>query len=498
MGAIVGIDFGTTNSAVATVVGTEIVIIPNNYGRLTPSIVAFPEEESYIVGMSAKNYAPLNPERVVKSVKRYMGENKLFSIDKRMYNVPQIASFIIRKLIEDAQDYLGEPVEEAVITVPAYYNDRQRAMTMEAGRQAGVKVERIITEPAAAALAYGFIREGSGDANLLIYDLGGGTFDVTVLKVQSGFFKVLATDGDSHLGGDDFDEILTEYVINRFYQEEQINLKENPISYYKIKETAEKVKIELSDRQVSRFMVPFVIADVSGPKNIDYKIERKDFEQMIAPVLNKTIPLTLSAIEKSGLKVEEIDKVILVGGSTKIPLVQTILQQQLGKTPYKNINPDECVALGAAIAAGIKSGRIKKTIIRDVLPQPLGTDIDNDVMDILLDKNAPLPARKSKVYTTTEDDQDTISIKIYQGVYPKASRNQLLGEYFFSGIRKAKRGEPSIEITFKVDVNGILKVSARDLDTNKEMSWVVKREMKESESLPENKREQLEFYGQED
>ncbi|MCK5685366.1 Hsp70 family protein, partial [bacterium] len=350
-----------------------------------------------------------------------------------------------------------------------------------------------INEPTAAALSYGLDKKKQNEM-IAVYDLGGGTFDVTILKLQEGFFKVLATDGDSRLGGDDFDQKIVDFIVKRFQNEEGVDLRTNTLAMQKILETSEKIKIELSDRKTTEIMIPFIIADSNGTKNINYKITRVQFEEMIKDVISRTVPMVFNTLNAAGLEKEDIDRVILVGGSTKIPFVQKIIEMHLGKTPYKNINPDECVALGAAIAAGIKSQQIKKSIIRDVLPQPLGTDIDDDVMDVILDRNTPLPARHSKIYTTTEDFQTEISIMIYQGTSKNASENQILGEYMFSGIEKKPAKVPSIEITFKIDVNGILNVSAKDHDSGKEMDWTVKRDGF-TKSLPEedNNRKNTDF-----
>jgi len=468
---IVGIDFGTTNSAIAVAKAKEIAIIPNNYQRITPSIVAFTDDE-VLVGVPAKNQFLLNPDRTIVSVKRYMGSDYTISVNGRTYLPQQIAALIINKLKKDAEDYLGCRVEEAIISVPAYYNEAQRMATIEAGLICGLKVERLITEPAAAALSYGFVNVPK-DTILLVYDFGGGTFDVTVMRVFGNYYRVLSAAGDGYLGGDDIDTILIEYLKSKIEELVGDCNFENPLLKQKLKETAENAKIELSDRKSTDIIIPFIETNKKEPVHLNINLKREEFENMILPLISRTVPLIHKAIKEAGLTKKDIDHVILSGGSTRIPSVRKLIQENIGILPERNINPDECVAIGAAILGGIKSHVIKRTIVRDVLPLSLGTDIDDDKLDIILKANTPIPARKTKIYTTTEDNQDTISIKVYQGENKVASRNHLLAEYEFNGIPPMPAGVPEIEITFKVDVNGILNIRAYEKNSNNEISYTV-------------------------
>ena len=469
MSKIIGIDLGTTNSCVAVMEGGEPTVIANAEGaRTTPSVVAFAKNGERLVGQVAKRQAVTNPERTIISIKRDMGTDRKIVIDGKTLTPPEISAMILQKLKADAESYLGETVTKAVITVPAYFSDSQRQATKDAGRIAGLEVERIINEPTAAALAYGLDK---GDAHkILVYDLGGGTFDVSLMEVGDGVFEVLATGGDTHLGGDDFDNRLIDYIAAEFQKENGIDLKQDRMALQRLKEAAEKAKIELSGLMSVNVNLPFITADATGPKHLDVTISRAKFNELTADLVDRTIVPLTQALKDAGLTAKDIDKVILVGGSTRIPAVQEAVHRVTGKEPYKGINPDECVAIGAAIQGGVLGGDVKDVVLLDVTPLSLGIETLGGVFTKLIERNTTIPVKQTQVFSTAADGQTSVDVHVLQGEREFAADNKTLGRFQLSGIAPAPRGVPQIEVTFDIDANGIVHVSAKDKGTGKEQS----------------------------
>ncbi|HHV94166.1 MAG TPA: molecular chaperone DnaK [Firmicutes bacterium] len=467
MGKVIGIDLGTTNSVVAVMEGGEPVVIPNSEGsRTTPSVVAFTKDGELLIGQAAKRQAVTNPERTIMSIKRHMGTDYKVTIDGKEYIPQQISAMILRKLKEEAENYLGEPVTQAVITVPAYFTDAQRQATKDAGVIAGLEVLRIINEPTAAALAYGLDKEH--DQKILVFDLGGGTFDVSILEVGDGVFEVLATSGNNRLGGDDFDQRIVQYLIGQFRQQTGVDLSGDRMAMQRLREAAEKAKIELSGLPSTNINLPFISAGPSGPLHLDITLTRAKFNELTADLVEATMGPTQRALDDAGLQPHEIDKIILVGGSTRIPAVQEAIKRKLGKEPFKGINPDECVAVGAAIQAGVLAGEVKDIVLLDVTPLSLGIETLGGVMTVLIERNTTIPTSKKQIFTTAADNQTAVDIHVLQGERPMAADNITLGRFQLTGIPPAPRGVPQIEVTFDIDVNGIVNVSAKDLGTGRE------------------------------
>ncbi|MBQ9037999.1 MAG: molecular chaperone DnaK [Clostridia bacterium] len=472
MSKIIGIDLGTTNSCVAVMEGGEPVVIANAEGaRTTPSVVAFSKNGERLVGQVAKRQAVTNPDRTVISIKRDMGTDRKISIDGHNYTPPEISAMILQKLKADAESYIGESVTEAVITVPAYFSDAQRQATKDAGRIAGLDVKRIINEPTAAALAYGLDK---GDAHkILVYDLGGGTFDVSLMEVGDGIFEVLATAGNNRLGGDDFDQRLIDYIADEFKKENSIDLRQDRMALQRLKEAAEKAKIELSGMMSTNVNLPFITADATGPKHLDVTISRAKFNELTADLVEKTVGPMTQAMRDAGVTSKDIDKVILVGGSTRIPAVQEAVQRITGKEPFKGINPDECVAVGAAIQAGVLGGDVKDIVLLDVTPLSLGIETLGGVFTRLIERNTTIPVKQTQVFSTAADGQTSVDVHVLQGEREMAAYNKTLGRFQLTGIAPAPRGVPQIEVTFDIDANGIVHVSAKDLGTGKEQSIAI-------------------------
>ena len=472
MSKIIGIDLGTTNSCVAVMEGGEPVVIANAEGsRTTPSVVAFTKDGERLVGQIAKRQAITNPDRTISSIKRQMGTSYKVTIDGKNYNPQEISAMILQKLKADAEAYLGETVTQAVITVPAYFSDSQRQATKDAGRIAGLEVLRIINEPTAASLAYGLDKENSH--KILVYDLGGGTFDVSILEIGDGVFEVLATNGDTRLGGDDFDNRVIDYIADTFQRENGIDLKKDRMAYQRLKEAAEKAKIELSGAMTTNINLPFITADATGPKHLDMTLTRAKFNELTADLVEKTIGPMNNALKDAGLTSAQIDKVILVGGSTRIPAVQDAVKKVTGKEPFKGINPDECVAIGAAIQAGVLGGEVKDVLLLDVTPLSLGLETEGHIFTKLIERNTTIPTQKSQVFSTAADGQTTVEIHVLQGERPMAYDNKTLGRFQLTGIPSAPRGVPQIEVTFNIDRNGIVNVSAKDLGTGNEQKVTI-------------------------
>ncbi len=466
MGKIIGIDLGTTNSCVSVMEGGEAVVIANSEGaRTTPSVVAFSKTGERMVGQVAKRQAITNPERTIISIKRYMGTNHKVKIDGKEYTPQEISAMILQKLKVDAESYLGEPVTEAVITVPAYFSDSQRQATKDAGKIAGLDVKRIINEPTAAALAYGSDKEK--DQKIMVYDLGGGTFDVSIIEMGDGVQEVLATAGNNRLGGDDFDQRIIDYITSEFKKAEGIDLSSDKMAMQRLKEAAEKAKIELSSTTRTEINQPFITADANGPKHLNLVLTRAKFDELTADLVEKTMGPVRQALSDAGLSVSDLDKIILVGGSTRIPAVYEAIKENLGKEPFKGINPDECVANGAAIQGGVLGGDVKGLLLLDVTPLTLGLETQGDIMARMIERNTTIPTKKSQIFTTAADGQTSVDIAIFQGEREFCRDNKELGRFRLDGIAPAPRGVPQVEVTFDIDANGIVHVSAKDLGTGK-------------------------------
>ncbi len=514
MGRVVGIDLGTTNSVVAVLEGGEPVIIPNSEGsRTTPSVVAFTKEGDRIVGQVAKRQAVTNPERTILSIKRHMGSDHKVRIDGKDYTPQEISAIILRKLKEEAENYLGETVDKAVITVPAYFTDSQRQATKDAGVIAGLDVLRIINEPTSAALAYGLDKEV--EQTVLVFDLGGGTFDVSILELDEGYIGVLATSGNNRLGGDDFDQRIVDYLVQEFKKETGIDLTSDRMAMQRLREAAEKAKIELSGLPQTNVNLPFISVTPDGPVHLDVNLTRAKFNELTADLVEACLVPTRRAMEDASLKPEDIDRVILVGGSTRIPAVQEAIKNLMGKEPYKGVNPDEVVAMGAAIQAGVLAGEFadgEGLVLVDVTPLSLGIETLGGVMTTLIERNTAIPCKKSQIFSTAADNQTTVDIHVLQGERPMAADNVTLGRFQLTGIPPAPRGVPQIEVTFDIDRNGIVHVSAKDLGTGKEQKITVtsstgltqediEKLVKEAEEHAEEdrkKREQVELRNQAD
>jgi molecular chaperone DnaK len=491
MGKIIGIDLGTTNSCVSVMEGGEPVVIPNSEGgRTTPSVVAFTKKGERLVGQVAKRQAITNPTNTIFSIKRFMGrafdevkgessivpyeivphgsgQVSVKALDAE-HTPPEISAMILQKMRQTAEDYLGQKVSEAIVTVPAYFNDSQRQATKDAGRIAGLDVKRIINEPTAAALAYGL--DNKADEKIAVYDLGGGTFDISILEIGDGVFEVKATNGDTHLGGDDFDQKVIDWLVDEFKKQEGIDLSQDAMALQRLKEAAEKAKMELSTTQETEINLPYITADQNGPKHLNVTLSRAKFEQLVDDLIQRTVGPCKKALADSGLKTGEIDEVVLVGGSTRIPKVQELVQELFGKEPHKGINPDEVVAVGAAIQGGVLAGDVKDVLLLDVTPLSLGIETLGGVMTKLIDRNTTIPTKRAEIFSTAAENQTAVDIKVFQGERDMAMHNKLIGSFQLVGIPPAPRGVPQIEVTFDIDANGILSVAARDKATGKEQS----------------------------
>ena len=467
MSKIIGIDLGTTNSCVSVIEGGEPVVIPNAEGaRTTPSVVAFSKDGERMVGNVAKRQAITNPEKTISSIKRHMGSDYKVNIDGKAYTPQEISAIILQKLKSDAEAYLGEKVTEAVITVPAYFTDSQRQATKDAGKIAGLDVKRIINEPTAAALAFGIDKED--DQKVMVYDLGGGTFDVSIIEMGDGAQEVLATAGNNHLGGDDFDKKVMDYIIAQFKSETGIDLSNDKMAMQRVKEAAEKAKIDLSGMTTAQISLPFITADATGPKHLETTLTRAKFNEMTADLVEATMGPVRQAMKDSGLSMNDIDKILLVGGSTRIPAVQEAIQKFSGKEPFKGINPDECVAMGAALQGGVLGGDVKGLLLLDVTPLSLGIETMGGVNTVIIERNTTIPTKKSQIFSTAADNQTSVEVHVLQGEREFAKDNKTLGMFHLDGILPARRGVPQIEVTFDIDANGIVHVSAKDLGTGKQ------------------------------
>ncbi len=516
---IIGIDLGTTNSVVAVMEGKEAKVIPNQEGnRLTPSVVAFNDKGETLVGEPAKRQAITNSRRTVYSIKRFMGrrhsevdsEEKIVpykvvggreeyvkvDIDGKQYTPPEISALILRKLKEAAEAYLGHKVNKAVITVPAYFNDAQRQATKDAGQIAGLEVMRIINEPTAASLAYGLEKKKA--EKICVFDLGGGTFDVSVLEVAEGVFRVISTNGDTHLGGDDFDRVLVDFCADEFKRDNGVDLRKDPMALQRLQEACEKAKKELSTLQTTDINLPFITADASGPKHLQITLSRAKFEQLCDPLFARCRGPVEQAMKDAHLSYKEIDEVVLVGGSTRIPKVQEIVKTMFGKEPHKGVNPDEVVAVGAAIQGGVLAGEVKDVLLLDVTPLSLGIETLGEIIDKLVERNTTIPTEKKKVYSTAADNQSAVTVKVYQGERAMASDNRLLGQFNLEGIPPAPRGVPQIEVSFDIDANGILNVSAKDLGTGKAQTVKIEQSAGLSDDEIERRRKDADSHAEED
>ena len=465
MSKVIGIDLGTTNSCVAVLEGGEPVVITNAEGsRTTPSVVGFAKNGERLVGETAKRQAVTNPERTISSIKRHMGEDYTITIDDKKYTPQDISAIILSKLKADAESYLGEKITEAVITVPAYFSDAQKQATKDAGRIAGLDVKRIINEPTAASLAYGLDKEG-GSSKIMVYDLGGGTFDVSILEIGDGVFEVLATNGDTHLGGDDFDKRIMDWLADNFAKEHGVDLRNDKMALQRLKEAAEKAKIELSSAQTANINLPFITVTQEGPLHLNVDLTRAKFEQLVGDLIERTVEPMNKAMSDAGVTPNDLSKIILVGGSTRIPAVQETVKRVTGKEPFKGINPDECVAVGAAIQAGVLTGEVHDVLLLDVTPLSLSIETLGGVATKLIERNTTIPTKKSQIFSTAADNQTAVDIHVMQGERPMAADNITLGRFQLTGIAPAPRGVPQIEVTFDIDANGIVNVSAKDLGT---------------------------------
>ena len=497
MGKIIGIDLGTTNSCVAVFEGGEPVVIPNAEGaRTTPSVVAFSKTGERMVGQVAKRQAITNPDRTIISIKRDMGTDRKIDIDGKQYTPQEISAMILQKLKGDAEAYLGTPVTEAVITVPAYFTDAQRQATKDAGKIAGLDVKRIINEPTAAALAYGMDKEE--EQKIMVFDLGGGTFDVSILEIGDGVIEVLATAGNNRLGGDDFDEKIMNYMVDTFKAENGIDLRNDKMSLQRLKEAAEKAKIELSGMTSTNINLPFITADATGPKHFDMTLTRAKFDELTADLVQKTMGPTKQALSDAGLKPSDISKVLLVGGSSRIPAVQEAVKSFIGKEPFKGINPDECVAVGAAVQGGVINQDVKGVVLLDVTPLSLGIETLGGVFNKIIERNTTIPVKKSQIYSTAADGQTSVEIHVLQGEREMAAGNTTLGRFVLDGIPAAPRGVPQIEVTFDIDANGIVNVTAQDKGTGKEQHITITSSTNMSKEDVEKAVKDAEKFAEED
>ena len=498
MSKIIGIDLGTTNSCVAVMEGGEAVVIPNAEGaRTTPSVVAFAKTGERMVGQVAKRQAITNPDRTISSIKREMGSDYKVNIDNKAYTPQEISAMVLQKLKSDAEAYLGQTVTDAVITVPAYFTDAQRQATKDAGRIAGLDVKRIINEPTAAALAYGLDKE-KADQKIMVYDLGGGTFDVSVLEIGDGVIEVLATAGNNRLGGDDFDACITKYLVDEFKKTEGIDLSTDKVAMQRLREAAEKAKVELSGVTTSNINLPYITADATGPKHLDVTLTRAKFNELTHHLVEKTVGPVKQALSDSGLKPSDISKVLLVGGSSRIPAVQEMVKTLIGKEGFKGINPDECVAIGAAIQGGVLGGDVEGILLLDVTPLSLGIETLGGVCTKLIERNTTIPTKKSQIFSTAADNQTSVEVNVLQGEREMAQYNKSLGRFNLDGIAPARRGTPQIEVTFDIDANGIVNVSAKDLGTGKEQHITITSSTNMSKEDIDKAVKEAEMYAAED